>query len=128
MIIPLPFRCDHHIMRWGLLSLENKDREVMDKNKQDVQINDILSFKLLSEERMELDRKEEGEVLVFRSPVRRGRSKVDSYPPVCNIRTHSSVSTKKRIKTAPKSSATNTKLSPQSVRYRWRRRRRRRRR
>ena len=23
MIIPLPFRCDQHIVRWGLLSFEN---------------------------------------------------------------------------------------------------------
>ena len=36
MIIPLPFRCDQHIVRWGLLSFENKDREVMDKHKPDV--------------------------------------------------------------------------------------------
>ena len=36
MIIPLPFRCDQHIVRWGLLSFENKDREVMDKRKLDV--------------------------------------------------------------------------------------------
>ena len=46
MIIPLPFRCDQHIVRWGLLSFENEDREVMDKYKPDVQMNDILSFKL----------------------------------------------------------------------------------
>ena len=36
MIIPLPFRCDQHIVRWSLLSFENKDREVMDKHKADV--------------------------------------------------------------------------------------------
>ena len=58
MIIPLPFQCDQHIMRWGLLSFENKDREVMDKHKPDVQMNDILSFTLLSEVNMELDEEE----------------------------------------------------------------------
>ena len=81
MIIPLPFRCDQHIVRWGLLLFENKDREVMDKHNPDVQMNDILSLTLLSEEKMESDEEEEGEVLVFRSPVRRGRSKVFSSPP-----------------------------------------------
>ena len=88
----------------------------MDKHKPDVQMNDILSFQLLSEERMESNEEEEGEVLVFRSPVRRGRSMVDSSSPVGNIRTRSSVSTKKRMRTAPKRSATNTKGSPQSGR------------
>ena len=63
MIIPLPFRCDQHIVRWGLLSFENKDREVMDKHNPDVQMNDILSLTLLSEEKMESDEEEEGEVL-----------------------------------------------------------------
>ena len=116
MIIHLPFRCDQHIVKWGILSFENKDREVMDKHKPDVQMNDILSFTLLSEERMESDEEEEGEVLVFRSPVRRERSKVDSSPAVGNIRTRSSVSTRKRMKTAQKRSATNTKGSPQSGR------------
>ena len=43
-------------------------------------MNDILSLTLLSEEKMESDEEEEGEVLVFRSPVRRGRSKVFSFP------------------------------------------------
>ena len=107
IIIFLPFRCDHHIVRRGLLSFENKDREVMDKNKSDVQMNDMLSFTLLSEERMESDEVEEGEVLVFRSPVRKGRSKVDSFTLVGNIRTRSSVSTMNRMRTAPKRSATN---------------------
>ena len=116
IIIFLPFRCDHHIVRRGLLSFENKDREVMDKNTPDVQMNDMLSFTLLSEERMESDKEEEGGVLVFRSPVRRGRSNVDSSPPVANMRTRSSVSTKKRMRTAPKRSTTNTKGSPQSGR------------
>ena len=36
MIIPLLFRCDQHIVRWGLLSFEKKDREVIDKHKPDV--------------------------------------------------------------------------------------------
>ena len=53
MIIPLPFRRDQHIVRWGLLSFKNKDTEVVDKHKPDMQMNDILSFQLLSEERME---------------------------------------------------------------------------
>ena len=103
-------------MRWGILSFENKDKEVVDKHNPDVQMNDILSLQLLSEERMESDEEKEGEVLVFRSPVRRGRSKVDSAPPVGNIRTRSSASTKKRMRTTPKRSATNTKSSPQSGR------------
>ena len=116
IIIPLPFRCDQHIVRWGLLSFENKDKEVVDKHNPDVQMNDILSLQLLSEERIESDEEEKGEVLVFKSPVRRGRSKVDSAPPVGNIRTRSSVSTKKRMRTTTKRSATNTKGSPQSGR------------
>ena len=115
MIIPLPFRCDQHIVRWGLLSFENKDREVMDKHNPDVQMNDILSLTLLSEEKMESDEEEEGEVLVFRSPVRRGREKVDSSSPVANMRTRS-VSTKKRMRTASKRTTTNAKSSPQSER------------
>ena len=116
MIIPLPFQCDQHIVRWDILSFENKDKEMVDKHKPDVQMNDILSFQLLSEERMEPEEEEEGEVLVFRSPVRRGRSKVDISSPVGNIRTRSSVIAKKRMKTTPKRSATNTTGSPQSVR------------
>ena len=115
MIIPLPFRCDQHIVRWGLLSFENKDREVMDKHNPDVQMNDILSLTLLSEEKMESDEKEESEVLVFRSPVRRGRSKVFSSPTE-KMRTRSSISAKKRMRTAPKRSTTNIKGSPQSGR------------
>ena len=86
----------------------------MDKHNLDVQMNDILSFQLLSEERMESDEEEKGEVMVIRSPVRRGRSKVDSAPPVGNIRTRSSVSTKKRLRTTPKRIATNKQGSPQS--------------
>ena len=78
MIIPLPFRCDQHIVRWSLLSFENKDREVMDKHKPNVQMNNILSFTFLSEEKMESDEEEEGDIIVFRSSVKRGRAKVDS--------------------------------------------------
>ena len=50
----------------------------MDNHIPDVSMNDFLSLKLLSEEKMESDEEEEGEILVFRSPVRRGRSKVFS--------------------------------------------------
>ena len=53
---------------------------------------------------------------MFKSPVRRGRSKVDSSSPVGNIRTRCSVSIKKRMKTTPERSTTNTKGSPQSGR------------
>ena len=87
----------------------------MDKYKLDVQINDILSFTLLSEEKMESGEEEEGTVLVFRSPVRRRRANADSSPPVANIRTRS-VSAKKITRTAPKSTTTNAKSSPQSGR------------
>ena len=65
MIIPLPFRYNQHIVRWGLLSFENKDREVMVKHKPGMQMNDILSFTLLSEEDMESDEEKEGEVLLL---------------------------------------------------------------
>ena len=116
MIIPFPFRCDQHIVRWGLLSFENKHREVINKHKPDVQMNGILSFTLLIEEKMESDEEEGGEVLGFRSPVRRRRSKVDSSPPVANMRTRSNVSTKKRMRTAPKRTTSNAKSSPQSGR------------
>ena len=61
---------------------------------------------------MKSDEEEEGEVLVFRSPVRRGRAKVDSSPPVANMRTRS-VGTKKITRTAPKRTTTNEKSSPQ---------------
>ena len=64
-------------------------------------MNDILLFTLLSEEKMEYDEEEEGEVLVFRSQVRRGGSKFDSIPPIPQIRNRSN-STKKRMKTASK--------------------------
>ena len=87
----------------------------MDKHKPDVQMNDILSFTLSSEEKVKSDEEEEGEVLVFRSLVRRGRARVDSFPPVANMGTHS-VSTKKRMRTAPQRTTTNTKNSPQSGR------------
>jgi len=115
MIIPLPFQYDQHILRWGLISFENNDREVMNKHKLDVQINDILSFTLLSEEKIESDEEEDGEVLVLRSPVRRGRAKVDSSSPVANMRTRS-VSARKIMRTAPKMTTTNAKSSPQSGR------------
>ena len=115
MITPLPFRCNQHIVRWGLLSFENKDREVMVKHKPVVQMNDILSFTLLSEEDMESDEEKEGEVLLFRSPVRRGRAKVDSSSPVANMRTRS-VSTKKRMRSAPKRTTNNAKSITQSGR------------
>ena len=64
---------------------------------------------------MESDNEEEGEVLVFRSLVRRGRARVYSFPPVANMGTHS-VSTKKRMRTAPQRTTTNAKNSPQSGR------------
>ena len=64
---------------------------------------------------MESDNEEEGEVLVFRSPVRRGGAKVDSSPPVANMRTRS-VNTKKRMRTASNRTTTNVKSSPQSGR------------
>ena len=117
MIIPLPFRCDQHIVRWYLLSFENKDREIMDKHRPDVQMNDILSFILLSEEKMKSDEKEEDDIIVFRSPIRRGRSKVDSSPPFPMMINFSN-STKKRMRTAiPKhTTATAAKSSPQSGR------------
>ena len=117
MIIPLPFRRDQHIVRWGLLSFENKDREVMDKYKPDVQMNDILSFTLLSEEMMEFDEEGKGYIIVFRSLVRRGRAKVDSAPPIPMMRTRSN-STKKRMRTAIPKSTTSTAAtsSPQSGR------------
>ena len=64
---------------------------------------------------MESDNEEEGEVLVFRSLVRRGRARVYSFPPVANMGTHS-VSTKKRMRTAPQRTTTNAKNSPQNGR------------
>ena len=79
-------------------------------------MNDILSFKLLSEEEMESDEEEEGGVPVFRSPVRRGRSKVDSSPSIAKMKTRSIVNTKKRTRTAPKRTTTNAKSSPQNGR------------
>ena len=117
MIIPLPFRCDQHIVRWYLLSFENKYRKVMDKHRPDVQMNDILSFILLSEEKMESDEKEEDDIIVFRSPIRRGRSKVDSFPPFPMMINFSN-SIKKGMRTAiPKNTtATAAKSSPQSGR------------
>ena len=66
---------------------------------------------------MESDKEEEGDIIVFRSPVRRGRVKVDSAPPIPMMRTLSN-STKKRMRTIiPKSTtATAAKSSPQSGR------------
>ena len=80
-------------------------------------MNDILSFTLLSEEKMESDEEEKGYIIVFRSLVRRGRAKVDSAPPIPMMRTRSN-STKKRMRTAiPKSTtATAATSSPQSGR------------
>ena len=117
MIIPLPFQCDQHIVRLGFLSFENKDREVMDKHKLDVQMNNILSFILLSEQKIESDEEEEGGFIVFRSPIRRGSEKVDSAPHMPMMITRST-STKKRIRTAtPKgTTATAAKSDPQSER------------
>ena len=117
MIISLAFRCDQHIMRWDLLSFENKDHAVMDKQKPDVQINDILSLTSLSEEKIESDKEGEGDIIVFRSPIRRGGAKVDSAPPVPLMRTRST-STKKRMKTVTSKNTTVTaaKRSPQSER------------
>ena len=92
----------------------------MDKQKPDVQINDILSLTSLtslSKEKIESDKEEEGDIIVFRSPVRRGRVKVDSAPPIPMMRTLSN-STKKRMRTIiPKSTtATAAKSSSQSGR------------
>ena len=70
----------------------------MDKQKPDVQINDILSLKSLSEEKIESDKEGEGDIIVFKSPIRRGRAKDDSDPPVPLMRTRST-STKKRMRT-----------------------------
>ena len=58
MIIPLSFECDQQIVRWGVLSFENKDFEVVNKNRMDVQMNDILSLTLLSEEKMKANEEE----------------------------------------------------------------------
>ena len=119
MIISLFFRCDQHIVRWGLLSFENKDHAVMKRHKTDVQINDILSLILLSEDKIESDEEEEGDIIVFRSPTRRGRAKVDGNPPVPLIRTRVII-TRKRMRTSTSKSTpvTVVQSSPQSGRER----------
>ena len=58
MIIPLSFECDQQIVRWGVLSFEKKDPEVVNKDTMDVQMNDILSLTLLSEEKMKANKEE----------------------------------------------------------------------
>ena len=36
LIISLPFSCEKNIVKWGLLSFENLDPEVVSKNRSDV--------------------------------------------------------------------------------------------
>ena len=66
---------------------------------------------------MKSNEEEEGNIIVFRSPIRRGRAKVNSVYLVLLMRTRST-STKKRMRTTTPKSATATaaKSSPQSGR------------
>ena len=66
MIIPLSFRCDQHCVCWGIMLLENKDSEVANKNRMNVQMNDILSLILLSQDNTKSDEEEEGDLLMFK--------------------------------------------------------------
>jgi len=66
MIIPLSFRCDQHSVCWGILLLENKDSEVANKNRMNVQMNDILSLILLSQDNTKSDEEEEGDLIIFK--------------------------------------------------------------
>ena len=66
MIIPLSFRCDQHCVCRGILLLENKDSEVANKNRMNVQMNDILSLILLSQDNTKSDEEEEGDLIMFK--------------------------------------------------------------
>ena len=55
LIISLPFSCEENIVKWGLLFFENLDPEVVTKNRPDVQMFDVLSLTLMSDEKVESD-------------------------------------------------------------------------
>ena len=46
--------------------LENKDSEVANKNRMNVQMNDILSLILLSQDNTKSDEEEKGDLIIFK--------------------------------------------------------------
>ena len=61
LVISLPFSCEETIVKWGLLSFENLDPEVVAKHRPDVQMFDVLSLTLMSDEKVESEEEHEGE-------------------------------------------------------------------
>ena len=81
LVISLPFSCEETIVKWGLLSFENLDSEVVIKNRPDVQMFDVLSLTLVSDEKLESEEEEEneGELSIFKTP-RRSKKDNSSTP------------------------------------------------
>ena len=67
---------NHHyslqIVHWGILSFKNKDPEVVNKNRMDVQMDDILLLTFLSQEKMQSDEEEEGNFVIIKSSKKEG--------------------------------------------------------
>ena len=59
LIISLSFSCEEIIARWGILSFENLNPEVVKKNEDDIHMHNILSLTLLSNEKVECDKEHE---------------------------------------------------------------------
>ena len=82
LVISLPFSCEETIVKWGLLSFENLDSEVVIKNRPDVQMFDVLSLTLVSDEKLESEEEEEneGELSMFKTPRRSKKDNTSSTP------------------------------------------------
>ena len=82
LVISLPFSCEETIVKWGLLSFENLDSEVVIKNRPDVQMFDVLSLTLVSDEKLESEKEEEneGELSMFKAPRRSRKDNTSSTP------------------------------------------------
>ena len=59
-VISLPFLFEEITVKWGLLSFENLNAEIISKNRPDVQIFDVLSLTLMSAEKVESEKEHEG--------------------------------------------------------------------
>ena len=81
LVISLPFPCKETIVKWGLLSFENLDPEVVTKNRPDVQMFDVLSLTLMSDEKVESEEEHEGELSMLKTPRRSRRKDYTSSTP-----------------------------------------------
>ena len=70
LVISLPFSSEETIVKWGFLSFENLDSEVVSKSRPNVQMFDVLLLTLMRDEKVESEEEHEGELRMLKTPRR----------------------------------------------------------